>query len=152
MDATAQRHDFTVAHPVAEPRLARDEAHQHGRRPGHELTADLHPAPLLVGAASLVAVVAIFGFGFMGPMDFTIAMLVNAATLIGFLGIPIIFARVSGAFDQRGKAGLGRFLSADFDTFTGPMPASGAAILVMTVPLCLAAAAMAFTVIFHVVA
>lgn len=135
---------------ISVPRRVREPVDAHALAPGATLSTALHPAALLIGAGAYVAMIAVFWLGFVGPEQLAIAMAVNTVTLVAFIGVPAIMAKSGKVLRNTTGLSFGEFLKGNFDTYTGPMPAKGAVILVVLVPICLALCGVALAIIYRV--
>lgn len=118
----------------------------------------LHPAVFGLAIGAYALMVAAFWVGFLATEPtFGISMGIVVACFVGYFGVPLAMLRDSNKFWRRhGKApqsyGTFRhFLNSGIETASGRVSGLGAVALVTTVPLCLAAGAIVFAIIRHVV-
>ncbi len=118
----------------------------------------LHPAVFGFAIGAYALMVAAFWVGFLASEPtFGISMAIVAVCFAGYFGVPLIMLRDTNKFWRRhGKApeaaGTFRhFLNTGIETASGRVSGIGAVALVTTVPLCLAAGAIVFAIIRHVV-
>lgn len=117
--------------------------------PASDVIAEaMHPAPLYLTALAYAVMIGTFWLGFVGDRGIAIAMGINTVTLVAFVGLPWALARQGKV--TRAKRSLASFLNSTYDTGSGPISGWGAAILVVTIPLCLSAGVIAMAIIFNV--
>lgn len=125
---------------------------------GITTTATLHPAVLKIAAAAYAVMVGTFWVGFVSSGMLAVAMGIVTVCLVAYLGVPWSMAIVARRFNNRiGSAeqrptSFRRFLAGHFETGAGDVTGFEAMVLVITVPVCLLGAAIAFAVIYNTLA
>jgi len=118
----------------------------------------LHPYVLRIAAISYALMIATFWVGFVTTGPLAVAMVIVTVCLVAYVGLPWSMAVAARRFNARHgivepKAGsFGRFLSGHFETAAGNVSGFEAFVLVVTVPICLLAASIAFAVIYNTLA
>ncbi|MCW5697531.1 MAG: hypothetical protein KIS96_12470 [Bauldia sp.] len=148
MNAITQIEAFEATVVVGHPAVLDDD--HHAIPTNRFVTARMHPGVLWLAVGAYVALVAAFFIGFAGPRDLWVSLGIVAVTLAAFVGLPAVMARTGGVLRGDGT-GLNEFLNGYFQTATGPITGKGALALVVTIPVCLTAAAIAMAIIFATV-
>jgi hypothetical protein len=124
----------------------------------HPPQARLHPGVLGVAVGAYALMVATFWLGFMASEPtFGISMVIVAVCFVGYFGLPLAMYWNATRFQRRHQQAeppygtFRHFLQSGIETQSGRVSGFGALALVTTVPLCLSAGAIAFTIIRHVV-
>lgn len=111
--------------------------------------------PTAIGAA-YAAMIAAFWIGFGARGDLLLPMLVVTLVLGAFIGIPWTMDTIRLRFLARhcdvpsADSGFRRFRTGAFEIETGVMPAGSAALLVLSIPVVLATAAIALAVVYRI--
>jgi hypothetical protein len=118
-------------------------------------TAGLHPAVPAIAVGIYAAMVAAFWVGFVGTVGVALPMAIVTLVLVAFFGGVGMMAAIRRRFlDRNGivEAAPGsfrRFLAGHFGTGSGAVSGLEALVLVVTVPVCLLLAAVAFAIIYN---
>ena len=106
--------------------------------------------PDVVGAgrlivASYIAMVIVFAVGFGGPRDVNFALTIVGLFVVVYFTLPRILLGV--APETIGRPSLEQFISDGMMTYTGRTGGKAALVQILIVPICLAVAAIAMTVV-----
>ncbi|MGV8840264.1 MAG: hypothetical protein ACWA6X_08160 [Bauldia sp.] len=118
----------------------------------------LHPAVLRIAAAAYALMIATFWVGFVTTGPLAVAMVIVTICLVAYIGVPWSMALNARRFNvRRGIAdeqagSFRRFLVGHFETAAGSVSGFEALVLVVTVPVCLLGAAIAFALIYNTLA
>ncbi|MCC6737043.1 MAG: hypothetical protein IT534_13070 [Bauldia sp.] len=118
----------------------------------------LHPAVLRIAAACYALMIATFWVGFVTTGPLAVAMVIVTVCLVAYVGVPWSMSVNARRFNERRgmvekePGSFRRFLVGHFETAAGSVSGFEALVLVVTVPVCLLAAAIAFSVIYNTLA
>ncbi len=121
-------------------------------------TTALHPYVLRIAAASYALMIATFWVGFVTTGPLAVAMVIVTVCLVAYVGLPWSMAVAAARFNARHgivepqPGSFRRFLSGHFETSAGNVSGFEALVLVVTVPVSLLAASIAFAVIYNILA
>lgn len=121
-------------------------------------TATMHPAVLRIAAATYALMVATFWIGFVRSGMLAEAMVIVSVCLVAYAGLPWSMSVAASRFKARhGEVeptppSFRKFLAGHFETGAGNVSGFEAFVLVVTVPVCLLGAAIAFAIIYNTLA
>lgn len=115
----------------------------------------LHPVVLRVVVACYALLVATFWVGFVRSAMLAEAMVIVSISLVAYAGLPWSMSVAARRFNARHGAvppapvSFRKFLAGHFETGAGNVSGFEAFVLVVTVPMCLLGAAIAFAIIYN---
>lgn len=143
--------DFQTLTKIAEPTRAKEAV------VAHTPITRLHPRVLGLTVATYLALVAVFAFGFAGPLELSIAFGIVLTVAAAAIALPWAMARDATRFwakhgqDEAPVGSFRAFLNSNFETASGKVSGRGAVALVITVPVCLTVGVIAMAIIARVV-
>ena len=114
-----------------------------------ELAPGLHPQVLAMFIGAYAAMLLVLWLFFGTDVNAAIALGVCTVYFGMYFGVPLAMLRLAGKTQQPASGSLGRFLDGDLDTYTGPVSGWGVIAQLMTIPVGLTAAFVAFGVIIR---